>query len=332
MVTNQDPSVNVYLSDISKKDKKWDKHKSDCVEIANALFVKKEFFKRGYNLNDCAEFLIYNPTDDIDKPLRLTQANFCRDRACPICQWRRSLRWAATMKKQLSTVFEKYPNHRCIFVTLTVKNCDITELRETIQSMNKGFSAFFRKLKKLVPNIGYLKSVEVTRNEKTDKAHPHFHITFFVPPSYFTINYIKHYKWQDMWMECMKLDYSPMVNVKAVKIKKNSGQGSYLDAASSAIVETIKYSIKPSDLLKKATEDGGYEWMYEYLRQVKGLRFAATGGIVKGMIKPEWEKDEENEDLIHVGGEEKTEEKTENEKEPTEIIFNFDRFLWRYKH
>ena len=48
-------------------------------------------------------------------------------------------------------------------------------------------------------------------------AHPHFHALLLVKPSYFTINYIKQGDWVEMWAKALRADYSPSVNVKAVK-------------------------------------------------------------------------------------------------------------------
>lgn len=329
MVANTAQTVNFFLTDLSPSDKPWDKHKAESVQISNAFALHKDFAKRGYNINQCAEKLIYHATNNPDKPLHLANADFCRDRGCPTCQWRRSLRWVATMHQQLPAVNEKYPTHRWLFLTLTVRNCPITELRDTIQAMNKGFKSLARTLKKKYPTFGYVRTTEVTRGAD-DTAHPHFHVMLFVPASYFKgQNYIKQADWVTMWQDAMKLDYAPNVDIRTVKAKKNTSQNAQNDAVSHAIAETMKYSVKASDLLKTA-KNGDNEWLYEYFRQVKGLRFLVVGGSLKGLIKAQWQKDDEtNQDLITVGGDD-TDQETETE--PTEIHFTFDRLLWRYKH
>ena len=77
-------------------------------------------------------------------------------------------------------------------------------------------------------------------------AHPHFHALLLVKPSYFTINYIKQGDWVEMWAKALRADYLPSVNVKAVKshFRRKKGR-KQLDKA---ICETLKYSVKPSDL------------------------------------------------------------------------------------
>ena len=62
--------------------------------------------------------------------------HFCRVRHCPVCQWRRSLLWRAVMFQQLPSIQERFPTHRWVFLTLTVKNPPVTELRDTLKHMN----------------------------------------------------------------------------------------------------------------------------------------------------------------------------------------------------
>jgi hypothetical protein len=49
--------------------------------------------------------------------LKLASAKFCRVRHCPICQWRRSLRWKAKAYENLPKVVADYPDGRWIFLS-----------------------------------------------------------------------------------------------------------------------------------------------------------------------------------------------------------------------
>ena len=80
-------------------------------------------------------FLKFGVNPDQGK-LVLKQAFFCRVRHCPVCQWRRSLLWRAVMFQQLPNIQERFPTHRWVFLTLTVKNPPVTELRDTLKHMN----------------------------------------------------------------------------------------------------------------------------------------------------------------------------------------------------
>lgn len=331
MIQNEHHSVNSFLSDVSENDKPWDTHKTECVHIANALARNKSYANRGYNLNQCADWLLYTATNNPDKPLALSGANFCRDRACPICQWRRSLRWVATMHQQLPAVHDKYPTHRWLFLTLTVRNCELTELRTTIQDMNQAFKRLVRTIKKRLPSFGYIRTTEITRG-KDDTAHPHFHCMLLVPADYFSRNYIKQAEWVSLWQDALKCDYLPNVDIRTVKQPKNTPRNAQNARISSAIAETMKYSVKPSDLLKtpKNAKYSDYGWLYEYLRQVKGLRFVVIGGSLRGLVKAEWVTDKTDDDLIHTGSDTDTEPNQDDE--PIQIRFDYDRMAKRYKH
>lgn len=331
-----DPSVNpaIYLTDVSKQDKPWDSHKMNIVDIANALAIAPpDLRKRSGNVQDCAEQLYYAMTNDVDKPFRLRKAWFCRDRACTMCQWRRSLKWLAVSHQTMPRITELYPKHRWVYVTLTVRNCEITELRDTITELNRMFTALVRKLKKNFGKHGYIKSVEVTR-AKDDTAHPHLHVAFLVEADYFRgSKYVSRQTLAEMWASVGKLDYYPQTDIRALKPKKGKTQAQ-------TISEVIKYSVKSSDLLqkdKKPIDDtrakgtltgNGNDWLYEYLRQTKGLRFLAIGGILKGLFKA----DLDDADLVHINDDCVADADTDADTDDENLVmFAFDRNVKRYK-
>ena len=76
--------------------------------------------------------------------------------------------------------------------------------------------------------------------------------------------------------KALRADYLPSVNVKAVKATLDEKGRKQLDKA---ICETLKYSVKPSDL---ALERDKGAWLHEMTKQVHKMRFIATGGVFKG--------------------------------------------------
>ena len=69
--------------------------------------------------------------------------------------------------------------------------------------------------------MGFLRATEVTRNELMDTYHPHIHVLLFVSPTYFKNkeNYISQDEWTELWKKSAKLDYYPIVDVRAIKPK-----------------------------------------------------------------------------------------------------------------
>ena len=74
-----------------------------------------------------------------------------------------------------------YPNARWMFLTLTVRNCAIEELGETLSRMNTAFQRL-KDRKEFRPVQGWIRTTEVTRGSD-GSAHPHFHTLMMVPPS-----------------------------------------------------------------------------------------------------------------------------------------------------
>ena len=279
----------VFLSDLSPSDRPWDTHKAEGEEMQRLLAGVEgdDIEKIRERMADCGEWLIFNHTtpDARGKTFRLREAHFCRVRTCPFCQWRRSLLYTARMLEAMPKIIESAPTMRFIHLTLTVRNVAIEELREAIGELNRGWNRLnMRKsLKQIVR--GYVKSIEVTRNEKDGSAHPHIHALLLVPEFYFKIKryYIRQESWVQLWKEALRLDYSPSVSVQACR----QAQG-----YEKIIRELVKYSTKPQDLLQDT------EWLVSYIRQVRSLRFFSTGGIVKDILG---ELEQEREDLIKVG-------------------------------
>lgn len=272
---NQQPA----LSDLSPRDKPWDKHRSfaDAVE---ALYRGSEFQDYSDRVHFCSEFLRFGlvPDDDETLKLKLRAARFCRVRHCPVCQWRRSLMWKAKAYKVIPRIVEQYPKHRWLFLTLTQKNVPVGELRQTLTDMNRAFQRLSQL--KAFPAVGWLRSTEVTKG-RDGKAHPHFHCLLMVAPGYFNgKNYIKQAGWVEMWRKSLRLDYNPVLDVQAVK------QG---DTPMELIPELLKYCTKESDLVSDR------EWFLELTRQTKKMRLIATGGVLKEYLK---ELENEPEDLI----------------------------------
>ena len=200
--------------------------------------------------------------------------------------------WVARALQGLPRITKEFPKARWMFLTLTVKNVPLVNLRVTVKDMNKAFDRLSKR-KEWKPVLGWARSLEVTRS-KDGEAHPHFHILMMVRPSYFTREYVKQKDWREIWKSCLRADYLPVVNVKTVKPK--SGSENQDEGIASAIRETFKYAVKPEDLA--ADQD----WLLELTEQMQNARSVNIGGV----LRKYW-KAHEPEDLINAeedGGEE----------------------------
>jgi len=284
------------LSDRSEKDKPWDIHRHDCDLVADIYKQSFEFERYFERMNECSGHLQYSEmlnreTGEIG--IKLKSARFCRVRHCPVCQWRKSLMWKARFYKALPDIEKQFKSARWMFLTLTVENCDVSEVREKIQWMNKSFIKMIQRKHFKNYNLGFVKTTEITRS-KDGKAHPHFHILLLMKPSYFKYGYLKTTDWAELWRDCLGVSYTPITDIRMVKAKLNGEANK--SAIAEAAAETLKYAVKPSDMVKDP------EWFHELTRQVHKLRFVSTGGVLKDLFK----EDTSEKDLLLLSEEEDT--------------------------
>jgi len=305
------------LIDYSQKDKPWDQHRSQSQDVESIYASDDRFWRYAERVSDCSTILEYARTVDEDTGemgLRLSNAAFCRVRHCPVCQWRRSLMWQARFYQAVPELAEHFPRHRWVFLTLTVRNCRIDDLGETLVEMNKAWNKLIKR-KALKTVDGWIRTTEVTRG-KDGSAHPHFHVLMMVKPSYFKgSNYLKKMDWVDLWQSSLQVDYKPNLDVRTVKAKSNDVSIEQLLA--SAVKETLKYSVKPTDM----TADP--EWFLELTRQLHKKRFIASGGELKNILKPEDEVTDE--DLIHPEGDD-----DEDDNDLGSMLFEYSKKARHY--
>lgn len=283
------------------KDRNWRGRKILSLKLADIfkeLGYKESLIER---VSTCGDVLRFMRRED--GSLKLYQAYFCKNKLCPMCNWRRSMKYAYQTSRIVDEAIKQQPKARFLFLTLTVKNVPGIELNNTISQLTQSFDRLFRRAKVKKNLIGYLRSVEVTHNEKENTYHPHIHVLLMVRPSYFQSkkDYITQKEWGEMWSQSLKVDYVPMVDVRAVK---ETGKG-----LRGAVLETAKYPTKPIklDVENKQVVDDLYNGLYR-------KRQLGYGGIFKEIKKRLALDDAENGDLVH------TSDDKENISRGTEIV------------
>lgn len=236
---NYSPNFEILQDTKNGKDNNWKERKESTLDLAASY--KRIGSNKYYRVLDCSTFLEFRLTTVND--LKLTNANFCKVRLCPMCSWRRSLKIFGQVSKVMDYVEENY-NYRYIFLTLTVKNCYGEDLRDTLDLMTKAFNGMTRRKAFKQAIKGYFRSLEITYNNKENTYHPHFHMILAVDNSYFTQSriYLSQENWTSLWQSCLKVDYTPIVDVRRIKADDNQGFGK-------AVAETAKYTVKADDFL-----------------------------------------------------------------------------------
>lgn len=259
----------------------WDVRKGQADDVAD-LYAKakvEKVSKHAAKVAACSQTVVLS--DVINRETgelgHKAESWKCRERHCPICQSARARKLHRAFSAALPVIMAQVPQGAFLLLTLTVRNCPIDQLRETITAMNTAWRKLVQRKEFRIVR-GWVRGTEVTR-AANGEAHPHFHALLFVPPSYFKKHYIKQTRWIELWQEAARLNYTPSVDIRRVKTPE-SGLSEATKAAT--------YSVKPSELTTDAA------WFHEFHMQVSGLRFLATGGVIKAALgaKAEGETDD----------------------------------------
>lgn len=370
-----------YLSIVSPTDARFESHKATSQEMARLYGLDTEdglvgfmsgkrfvmFSRYSTKIDKCGAWLRFVEAHD---GIRLIDARFCKSPNCPMCQWRRSLKWRAKALELLPKVQEQYPSHKWLFLTLTIRNCELDDLKGTVKRLNDGFNRLSKQSK--FPFVGLVKSVEVTRAwdcfdaftgeslgrhgskwifqyqaknntalrlEPTNEVHPHLHVMGLVPSTYFNGKYyLKQSEWTEMWQKALRIDYVPIVNIKAIKCKKgqkivptpeefeadkNTDSGMI-----SAICETLKYTVKEQDLIGKYCNDDqvNSQWLKKVTEQLYRSRKVEYRGVIKEIGK-ELELAYDDDNLIDINDDD---DKPSEGQELKELTFTWVSSLERY--
>lgn len=269
----------------------------DKKKLQNPIFEKYQYFnkKKANNLIECARYLEFglyqNIKDEDIQEKKLEHMYTCKDRFCPFCNWRRA-RKLAIQSYELLKAIESKKKLRYIFLTFTIKNCDIQDLSDTIKLMNKSFNKMtkYKRFKNSI--LGWSRILEYPpQKNNTNKVHPHFHCLFAVSPGYFDTSknlYINQNEWKCIWQKALDVSYVPSVDVRIIKSKNGN------DPIAKAVAEFAKYPLKSIDI-----EPLSVEQFEQLVAQMRNKRSIAFGGIFKEYRKKLELDDVEDGDLIY---------------------------------
>ena len=250
---------------------------------------------------DCGSFLEFGvpilEDGQVSDSGKLQNANFCRDRLCPMCAWRRSYKIFGQVSRVMDQIGGKY---KFLFLTLTIPNCSGEELPAALDKLMTAFKKLM-KYKRMKVVKGFFRALEITKNKSSNTFHPHFHCILAVPLSYGKKEYIKHSEWLDLWRKACN-DYSiTQVDIRVIKDKNgNQVAGEFTKQMQAAIAEVTKYTLKDSDFLDA---DDPHETDYNVTILSGALyhrRLVAYGGCFKDVFDQLQMDDPENGDLVHL--------------------------------
>lgn len=302
-VKNQSQNVEI-LHDKSAtgRERPWSDKKMKNQLLALAYDQINE--SKALRLRECSNWLEFSVTKDGTK--KLSNANFCRVRLCPICTWRRGLKIFAHTQAIMEEM-KKDKDYGYIFITLTARNCVGEELQTIVDSMFKSWNRFinYKRVKDVIK--GWYRGLEITHNvnplsKSYDTYHPHFHCVFAVNKHYFNNKeYIKQSEWTDLWQKALKSDYKPIVDVRKVK-----------GDTAKAVSEVAKYAVKDGDYIIPEDWDLTVSTVKLLDSALHRRRLVAYGGKFKELHKLLNLDDEIDGDLVLTDTQKEKEEPTAN--------------------
>lgn len=260
-------------------------------------YISKFISESSYSLiKNCGSFLMMK-ADSLKENMKVHKADFCKNRFCPMCAWRKANRDALAISVMMEYIVDKQEKD-FLFLTLTAPTVPADELEQEIQRFNKSFQRLMqRREMKFIK--GYIRKLEVTYdgdefitkemyrkrkdyydrkglsfgddNPNYDKYHPHFHVLIAVNKSYFTDKnyYLSRDRWLELWQEATG-DYS-ITQVDIRKFKKH--------VKDSEVYEIAKYSAKDNDYLQSE------EVFDVFYKSLKGKRILVYSGLFKDANK-----------------------------------------------
>jgi plasmid rolling circle replication initiator protein Rep len=276
-----------------------EKFKSTFEDLSKHKILSYQTFKSLLDFGDDVlhrplAYKIYNCGSRVGfSESRLVSANFCRERICPMCQKRKSLKTYSDFCK----ILEKLSDFAFVHLVLTVPNCKSDELRETLSRMEKASTRFFNIAEVSTAFKGVARCTEVSYNSKTITFHPHFHCLVAVNKSYFKSRfYIKRERLQHLWSVVWRLasEYD-CTDSKKLSSALRSYKDSFISdfplresdrlqiyvakADEGALPEIAKYAVKPLEL--ELTNKERASVLIALYEGLKHKRLIQTYGVIK---------------------------------------------------
>lgn len=172
------------LSTISPRDEMWKKYR--CIaEILQTLYQDTIYSQYSKRIKECSRILKFSrhTNNNGEVRLKLKETWFCRVPLCPTCLWRKCLKQRAKVLNTLPLLLNNYPKSKFLYLTLTARNCELEDLRSTVNKLNTAWNKLTKRKEFSIQ--GWLKVLETTRNSIDNTLHSHFHCLLMVSPKYF---------------------------------------------------------------------------------------------------------------------------------------------------
>lgn len=283
----------------SRIETKWRRKKLEAKATADRMAKYHNLRARAARMRECGDIVLMQHCPHCGKTHAFT-GNLCRDRLCPLCGWRLSLARYGQMLQVLRLLDGAFRANdiRVSMLTLTLRNCKLTDLHDTLLAMSKAWG-LMRRQKLILDLYGWTRSLEITYNAKANTYHPHMHMLLFsiggsaADDADFTMQAKR------AWKTALGIDYEPIIHHVTAYVQERSQaaddadgstqaavavapslswaqQQDALSAAQAAAIEASKYCM--GDKLALKIPDSH---ILPFSLAIKGIRFVGYGGAIK---------------------------------------------------
>ena len=286
-------------TETSDKVQRYAMHKKLCGPVASLLDKINEH-GRALRMRECATRLLVRRCTGCGE-MHITGGNLCRDRLCPVCQWRLSIRRYSNMVAAMNHLHDqgKLDSYQVGMLTLTVKNCPPADLGATISGMMDGFKRWQQRRTVRDQIAGFARSLEITYNRKRGTFHPHIHLMIIWQPAGKSGKLSAQMAKE--WASACRLNYKPVYQYEDA-YSKHQNDGSW-DTVLSTVKECSKYVCKAADYITIADMEQDTPSMpithfRALVDAVKNRRLVSYAGLIaearRDLLIPDDEETEEN--------------------------------------
>lgn len=251
-------SINALLARFDGKEAE-----ADRVAAALEALPGEKWQKRAEAIRGCSSSVVLEVCPSCQSAA-VHSVRLCRDRLCPVCQWRLARRRSALLASAMDTAA---PGTFPAMLGLTVRNVEGAALRDTVAHISKAATRLMNRKRVRDAIAGHARSLEITRNEQDGTWHPHIHAILL----YRKRAYIHHEEWLKLWQVCAGLDYPPDVDIRAIRRTAS--------AWSKAALEVCKYITAPDTMTDLLPAD-----LATLGESMRGVRMLTAGGTLRTAI------------------------------------------------
>ena len=234
------------------------------------VFLARHLISEGraemaHYVTQCGTYLFFKKYNDVKNTITLERANFCKHPMCPLCAWRRHLKYSRIIEKTLDIGNFKYLYH----LVLGVPNSETLDKKTLMRLKERGATFVSQKLK----CKGYISNLEVVAHG--NGIHPHLHILIETEDF---IKVSKEYilEMSNKWLK----HYIKGLENKATLEQKYKGLTFYIQGLGKGNAKEISQELTKYIVKGDFTNDDG-QYVSTIAKAIKGVRKMSSSGTFK---------------------------------------------------